>query len=224
MSGTGGSAGAPDATCVHPISGAPSVVFLAPLAEGRSNVEVGAFSYYSATWEPERFFDTNVLYHWDFTGDRLSIGRFCALAEGTRFLMDGGNHLMDGFTTFLFELFAESWAKGFDQTRYDRQRAARGRVETRVGHDVWFGNGATVLAGSHIGSGAVIEAGAVVAGEIPPYSVAVGNPARVVRRRFDPATVARLLALAWWNWPMDRIASSLSAIRGHDLARLEAAA
>ncbi|GMG80934.1 CatB-related O-acetyltransferase [Paralimibaculum aggregatum] len=215
--------GLPDPAALFPLPEVRSVVHLAPLAEGRENVEAGAFSYYSSPREPERFFETQVLYHWPFVGDRLAIGRFCALAEGVRFLMDGGNHLTDGFSTYPFEIHGGAWAAGFDGSRYDRQRAAKRRGETRLGHDVWLGHGATVLAGSRIGSGAVIGAGAVVAGEIPPYAVAVGNPARVVRRRFDADTTARLLALAWWDWPVARIAAALPAIRGADIAALEAA-
>ncbi len=214
---------APDPAALRPVGWAPSLVFLAPLAAGRANLEVGAYTYYSGA-EPERFFEDCVLYHWEFVGDRLVIGRFCAIAEGVRFLMDGGNHLTDGFSTYPFEVFGGDWAAGFDAARYDRQRAEKGRGETRVGHDVWLGRGATVLAGSRIGSGAILAAGAVVAGEIPPYAVAAGNPARVVRHRYEPETVARLLAIAWWDWPVERITRNLAAIRGADLDALERAA
>ncbi|MEO1602196.1 MAG: CatB-related O-acetyltransferase [Pseudomonadota bacterium] len=212
---------APDRSAVRPLDWAPGIVFLAPLAEGLPNVEVGAYSYYSGTEAPERFFETNVLYHWEATGDRLEIGRFCSLAEGTRILMDGGNHLIDGFTTYPFEIFGGAWAEGHDPGRYGAQRDRKGRGVTRVGHDVWTGFGATIMAGSHIGSGAVIGAGAVVAGDIPPYAVAVGNPARPVRQRFAPDVVERLLALAWWDWPIEQITRALPAIRGGDIDVLE---
>lgn len=212
---------AADPGASRPLDWAPSVVFLAPLAAGREEVSVGRFSYYNSAHAPERFFETQVHYLWPGGGERLVIGSFCAFAEGVRFVMDGGNHLMDGVSAFPFEIFGGAWAEGMDPARYARQRAAKGREETRVGHDVWLGHGVTVLGGARIGPGAIVGAGAVVAREIPPYAVAVGNPARVVRERFDADTIGRLLALAWWDWPLERITAALPAIRAGDVAALE---
>jgi virginiamycin A acetyltransferase len=96
--------------------------------------------------------------------------------------------------------------------------------DTEVGHDVWIGAGATILPGARIGSGAIIGAGAVVAGEVPPYAIVAGNPARIVRHRFDADTVTRILKVAWWTWPIDRILAHEAAICGGEIAALEAAA
>ena len=80
---------------------------------------------------------------------------------------------------------------------------------TEIGNDVWLGSGATILAGVRIGHGAVIGARAVVAKDIPPYAIAVGNPAQVLRLRFREDTIQRLLDLAWWNWELERILANL---------------
>lgn len=201
----------PDPALRAPIPAHPRVGFLRPFAEGRANVSVGAWTYADDPAGLEDFFDRRVLYHFDFVGDRLEIGRFCAIAEGARFVMAGGAHAAGGFTTYPFEIF------GVDIAGAAPDPAPR---DTVVGSDVWIGREAMILSGAQIGHGAVVGAGAVVAGVVRPYAVVVGNPAREVRRRFDDATVAALLALAWWEWPAERIARAAGAIRGADLARL----
>jgi virginiamycin A acetyltransferase len=95
--------------------------------------------------------------------------------------------------------------------------------DTVIGHDVWIGARATILPGAEIGSGTIIGAGAVVGGRIPPYSVVSGNPGRVIRRRFDEGSIARLLEIGWWDWPIERILAAEAAICGADLTALEAA-
>lgn len=209
----------PDPTTLHPMAEAPRVVFLRPLAQGRANVEVGDYSYYDDPARPEDFFEANVLYHYPWEGDRLVIGRFCAIGEGVRFLMNGANHAMAGFSTYPFEAFGDDWGARFDPAGYAGER----RGDTVVGSDVWIGREAMILPGSRIGPGAVIGARAVVSGEVPPYAVVVGNPGRVVRSRYDAETVERLLAVAWWDWPAERIRRNLAAIRRADIAALEAA-
>lgn len=96
--------------------------------------------------------------------------------------------------------------------------------DTQIGHDVWIGQGALVLPGAEIGPGCIIGARAVVGGRIPPYSVVAGNPGRVIRARFDGDTVARLLELAWWDWPIRTILAHEAALCGADLSALKAAA
>ena len=204
----------PDPMQPHPIPAHPRVAFLKPFAEGRANVRVGEWTYADDPAGHADFFDRRVLYHYDFIGDRLEIGRFCAIADGARFVMNGGSHAAGGFSTFPFEIF------GLDPGTTD---AAPPR-DTVIGHDVWIGREAMILPGVAIGSGAVVGAGAVVARDVAPYAVVVGNPAREVRRRFDDATVAALLHLAWWTWPAERIARAAAAIRGTDLRALEALA
>jgi virginiamycin A acetyltransferase len=194
-------------------------VFLRPLAAGRDNISAGRFSYYDDRDETRDFFDRNVLYHFDFIGDRLIIGDFCALAHGVRIFMNGGTHAMGGFSTFPFNIFGHGWEAGFDPATW----TAENKGDTVIGPDVWIGNDATLMPGVSIGAGTIIAAKSVVTRDVSPYAVVGGNPARVLRMRHDPDMIARLLAVAWWDWPVDRITAALNAIRGSDIAALEAA-
>ena len=209
----------PDPDRLHPLDATDQVVFLAPLAKGRRGVEVGRFTYYDDPDGAERFFDRNVLYHYDFSPSRLRIGPFCALATDVRFVMDGANHTMGGFSTFPFDIFGADWRQGFSSK--DVNADARGDIV--VGPDVWIGYDATILPGVTIGAGAIVAAKSVVSRDVAPYAVVAGNPAREVRRRFDDDAVSRLLAIAWWDWPLDKITRNLRHVRGADLAALEAA-
>lgn len=203
----------PDPALRHPLPGHDRVGFLAPVAAGRPNVSVGDWTYADDPAGLDDFFERRVLYHFDFIGDRLEIGRFCAIAEGARFVMNGGSHAADGFSTYPFEIFGLETPPNPAAPR-----------DTVIGHDVWIGREAMILPGVTVGSGAIIGAGAVAARDVRPYAVIVGNPAREARRRFDDATIAALLDLAWWDWPADRIAAASRAIRGGDLAALRRAA
>ncbi len=93
-----------------------------------------------------------------------------------------------------------------------------------VEDDVWIGMEAMIMPGVRIGAGAIVGARAVVASDVPPYAIVAGNPARVVRRRFPDAVIEELLAIAWWNWPAERVTSNLKAIMGADLDALRRAA
>lgn len=211
---------APDPNRLHPMEAYPPVTFLRPLAEGRRNVEVGRFSYYDDRDQTGDFFTRNVLHHYDFVGDRLSIGDFVAIAYGVQIFMNGGTHAMSGFSTFPFNIFGHGWEDGFDPATW----TAETKGDTAIDADVWLGTQAVVMPGVRIGCGAIVSAHAVVTRDVPPYAVVAGNPARVVRHRFDPDTTRRLLAVAWWDWPVERISRNLAAIRGADIDALEAAA
>jgi virginiamycin A acetyltransferase len=209
----------PDPNAAEPVAGHPRVGFIKNLVT-RANIVAGDYSYYDDPLGPERFEQACVLYHYDFIGDRLVIGRFCAIAAGVKFIMNGANHSMGGFSTFPFNIFGHGWEDGFDFASV--QAGLRG--DTVVGNDVWIGTEATIMPGVTIGDGAIVAARSVVTRDLPPYAIAGGNPAQTLRRRFDDETVARLLAVAWWNWPVDRISRNLGAIRGRDLEALERAA
>jgi virginiamycin A acetyltransferase len=210
----------PSPDTLHPMAGFPRVVFLRPLAAGRANVEVGEYAYYDDPEDPTGFFERNVLHHYDFVGDRLVIGRFTAIAAGARIFMNGGTHAMSGFSTYPFNIFGHGWEAGFDAATWE----AESRGDTLIGPDVWIGTAAALMPGVTIGPGAIVAAHSVVTSDVPAYAVVAGNPAGVVRRRFDEATIAALLAIAWWDWPVSRISAHLDAIRGADLSALEAAA
>ena len=206
----------PNPDIKHPIPMHPRVGFLRPLVDA-ANVEIGDFTYYDDPDGPEHFVDKCVLHHYDFIGDRLVIGRFCAIAEGARFIMNGANHAMSGFSTYPFNIFGHGWEEGFDPRSWEREL----RGDTVIGNDVWIGMEAVILPGVTVGDGAIIGARAVVAADVPAYAIVAGNPAHVIKRRFDDRTIERLLAIAWWDWPVEKIGDNLDAIRGADLARLE---
>ncbi|WP_448187559.1 CatB-related O-acetyltransferase [Azospirillum sp. sgz301742] len=203
----------PDPLTPHPMPDHPRVGFLKAFVT-RPNIVVGDHTYYDDSEGPEHFQDRNVLYHYEFTGDRLVIGKFCALAAGVRFVMNGANHAMSGFSTYPFVIFPD-WQAPMPQFH--------SRGDTVVGNDVWIGWDAVIMPGVSIGHGAIVAARAVVTRDVAPYSVVAGNPAVEVRRRFDDATVTALLEVAWWDWPTDRIQRNLAAITGTDLDALRRA-
>jgi virginiamycin A acetyltransferase len=195
------------------------VGFLKPLVTAE-NIEIGDFTYYDDPDGPDLFQEKCVLHHYPFIGDKLIIGKFCAIAEGARFIMNGANHAMSGFSTYPFNIFGEGWEVGFDPATWQREL----RGDTMLGNDVWIGMEAVILPGVTIGDGAIAAAKSVVTHDVPPYAIVAGNPAKVVKRRFDQRTIDRLLKVAWWDWPVDKITRNLNAIRGADIRALEAAA
>lgn len=193
----------------------PGTVFLKPVID-HPRWEVGAYSYASAHQPPADWAAHLAPYLFDFSPERLVLGRFCQVADGALFVTASANHRRDGISTYPFAIFGGGPVAGRPSM------PGTGR-DTVVGHDVWIGTRATILPGAEIGTGTIIGAGAVVGGRIPPYSLVAGNPARVIRPRFDAATVARLLRVAWWDWPIDRILAAEAAICSADVAALEAA-
>lgn len=195
------------------------IVFLRNVVSA-PNVEIGEYTYYDDPEAALLFGTRNILHHYEFLGDRLVIGRFCAIATGVRFVMNGANHAMTGFSTFPFNIFGEGWEDGFDFGTI----TAGFKGDTRVGNDVWIGSDALILPGVTIGDGAIVAASSVVARDVAPYSIVAGNPATERRRRFEPAVVEKLLAVRWWDWPAEKIGCNLAAIRGADIDALEKAA
>ncbi|GAA1694140.1 CatB-related O-acetyltransferase [Fodinicola feengrottensis] len=206
---------APDPTVLHPMPGQTRVVLLKPLVTS-DLIEVGEFSYYDDPDEPTAFETRNVLYH--YGPEKLVIGKFCALGEGVRFIMNGANHRMDGPSTFPFPIMGGSWSEHFDLIT-----GLPGRGDTVVGNDVWFGYRTTVMSGVRIGHGAIIASGAVVVNHVPDYGIVGGNPAKLISTRYSAADVARLLAVAWWDWPVEHIGQHLPAIMSGGIDDLEAA-
>jgi virginiamycin A acetyltransferase len=206
----------PDPASRSPLPGHPRVAFLKAVVD-RPNVIVGDYSYYDDPDGPEHFLERCVLHHFDFIGDRLVIGRFSAIATGVTFLMNGSNHALAGFSTYPFPIFGGAFAEMTPPTLFD----GAGRGDTVIGNDVWIGHRATLLPGVTVGDGAIVGACAVVGSDVPPFAVVAGNPARIVRMRFADDVVARLLALAWWNWPIERVVEAIPAVVGADIDALE---
>lgn len=206
----------PDPNVRHPMEAAPRVGFLKPLVTAE-NVEIGEYTYYDDPDGPEHFYQKCVLYHYPFIGDWLHIGKFCALAHGVRFIMNGANHAMGGFSTYPFNIFGAGWEQGFDFGDWTKEN----RGDTVVEHDVWIGADVIVMPGVRIGSGAIVATGSVVVSDVPPYAIVGGNPAQVIKRRFDDSTIQALLEIAWWDWPAEKITRNLDALRRADLAVLK---
>jgi virginiamycin A acetyltransferase len=207
---------APDPNLLHPFPEHPRIMFVRNLP-GLINVEIGEYTYYDDPAGPEAF-ARNILYHFAFSGDVLRIGRFSAIATGVKFIMNGANHRLDGLTTYPFPIFPQ-W-----RNLFEGENDFPSRGDTVIGHDVWLGYESLLLPGITIGDGAVVGARAVVTKNVPPYTIVAGNPARIIRQRFSDQTIQRLLALAWWNWPIDKITRAiplLSAGNEASIAQLE---
>ncbi|AXB42777.1 CatB-related O-acetyltransferase [Amycolatopsis albispora] len=205
----------PDPTVLHPMPGQSRVVLLKPLVTSPL-IEAGEFTYYDDPGDATAFETRNVLYH--YGPEKLVIGRFCAIGTGVRFIMNGANHRMDGPSTFPFPIMGGSWADHFDLIT-----GLPGRGDTVVGHDVWFGYGVTVMPGVRIGHGAIIASGSVVTSDVPDYGIAGGNPARLIRTRYTPAEIGRLLEIAWWDWPLEHLTRHLRTVMSGSVDELAAA-
>ncbi len=197
----------------YPIPGVTRTGFLRPFVT-RPNIEVGDYTYYDDPRGPEHF-ESNVLYHFDFIGDRLVIGRYCSIAAEVKFIMNGGNHPTDWMTTYPFPIFGSGW-----EAAMPAQWPTKG--DTTVGHDVWIGYGAVIMPGITIGNGAIIAAATVVTRDVPPYAIVGGNPGTVLRHRFDELTIRRFQQLEWWNWDVTKVSRNVKALCGADFAALEA--
>jgi len=140
-------------------------------------------------------------------------GRFCSLAEGIYFSM-ASSHSMQSVTTSPLDR-ANVIKDIFGKVRPELRSIPDVRIQHRqiiFGHDVWIGRCAMIMGGVKIGNGAVIGANSVVAKDIPPYAITVGNPARVVKYRFNEETIKKLLAIKWWNWDLGKIADNFPLI------------
>ena len=188
----------PNPNSIYPNEAIKSVVYIKNVIS-RPNIIVGDYTYYDDVNGVEDF-ERHVTHHYEFLGDRLIIGKFCAIARGIEFVMNGANHRMNSVTTYPFNIMGNGWER-FTPTL--EQLPFKG--DTVVGNDVWIGQDVTIMPGVHIGDGAVIAAHSVVAGNIPAYCVAGGNPCKVIRKRFDDDLIEYLLALKWWDWEADKI-------------------
>jgi hypothetical protein len=156
------------------------------------DTEFGAYSYIVE--------DGDVIY--------ATIGKFCSIARAVR--INPGEHPTWRAAQHHFMYRASNYGMGEDEAElFDWRRANA----VTIGHDVWIGHGATVMAGVTVGTGAVVGAGAVVTREVAPYTIVGGVPATPIRRRVPEAIAERLLALAWWDWPHDRLAAALEDFR-----------
>jgi virginiamycin A acetyltransferase len=201
----------PSPNSKYPMSGQNRLVYLKNIITN-PNIIVGDYTYYDDFENPENF-EHNVLYHFDFIGDQLIIGKFCAIASDVKFIMNGGNHRTDWFTNYPFPVFGNGWESAMPDSWPDKG-------DTVIGNDVWIGYAATLMPGVQVGDGAIIAAKSVVTRSVSPYSVVGGNPAKELRKRFDEATIQALLEIQWWNWDIELITENLLGICGSDIEAL----
>jgi len=206
----------PNPNTIYPLEGYDKLVFLKPFVKA-SNIIVGDYTYFDDRKNgPENFEEYNVLYNYDFTKVKLVFGKFCAIAAETRFIMTG-DHKLDGFSTFPFPIFQNGWEDVYSIADLPT------KGDIIVGNDVWFGYDSLIKGGVTIGDGAIIASRTVVVKDVPAYSIVAGNPAKVVKMRFDDKTIERLLKISWWDWPIEKINQNLSLISGADIDKLEEA-
>lgn len=201
----------------HPMAGFPQVCFIKNTVSN-PNILIGDYTYYDDPEDAENF-ERNVLYHYPFIGDRLIIGKFCALARGVKFIMNGANHKMAGFSSYPFFIFGHGWEKVMPQPG---ELPFKG--DTIIGNDVWMGYDSLVMPGVKIGNGAIVSSRSVVVSDVPPYTIVGGNPAKPLRQRFSPEVASELEAIAWWDWPVEKISRHLEAIVSADIDVLRACA
>ncbi len=200
----------PNPDTIYPIPNTKTVTYVKPTIQSK-NIIVGDFTYFS-----DVDFEKHVTHHYDFYGDKLIIGKFCQIAIGVEFIMNGANHQMNAASTFPFYIF-EGWEQSVPAME---KMSVKG--DTVIGNDVWIGQHATILPGVHISDGVIIGANSVVGSDIEPYSIVAGNPARLIRKRFDDELITSLLKIQWWNLPIEQINQLIPILSCDDLEQTKA--
>ena len=201
---------------IYPRKGDTQTVYLKNVVI-RPGIQVGEYTMYNDfVNDPRDFEKNNVLYQYPVNHDRLLIGKFCSIACGAKFLFNSANHALGSLSTYPFPIFYDEW--GLEGKNVADAWDNKGDIT--LGNDVWIGYEAVILAGVTIGDGAIIGARAVVTRDVPPYAIVGGVPARLIRRRFDEATIESLLALQWWDWEPERIRRALPYLQAGDIAAL----
>lgn len=196
----------------HPMKGFPQICFIKNTVSN-PNIIIGDYTYYDDLEDSENF-ERNVLYHYPFIGDKLIIGKFCALATGVKFIMNGANHKLSGFSTYPFQIFG-GWERVMPQLG---ELPFKGN--TVVNNDVWIGYESVIMPGVRIGNGAIVAAKSVVVSDVPPYTVVGGNPAKIIKQRFSDEVIKALLEIAWWSWDIEKISRNLEKIVAADIDTL----
>ncbi len=206
----------PNPNIIYPRTGDTQTVYLKSVIT-KPTIEVGDFTIYNDfVNDPRDFEKNNVLYHYPINHDRLIIGKFCSIACGAKFIFNCANHTLKSLSTYTFPLFFEEW----DLPKSEVSTAWDNKGDIIIGNDVWIGYDAVIMAGVHIGDGAIIGTRAVVTKDVEPYSIVGGVPAKEIRKRFAPDVVAKLLELKWWNWPSEKIKNNIAAIQSGNIEEL----
>jgi virginiamycin A acetyltransferase len=183
----------PDPNVVFPVPDIDTVIYVKPTVKNK-NIIVGDFTYFS-----DVDFENHVTHMYEFYDDKLIIGKFCQIASGVEFVMNGANHQMNCVSTFPFYIF-ERWNEPIPSLDKFPLKG-----DTIIGNDVWIGQNTTILPGVKIGDGVIIGMNSVVGSDVEPYTVVAGNPARMIRRRFDEELTGLILKLKWWDLPVEEV-------------------
>ena len=199
----------PDPNTIHPIPGYENEIYVKPTITN-PNIVVGDFTYIA-----DSEFESHVTHLYEWNGDKLVIGKFCQIAAGVEFVMNGANHQMNAVSTFPFYTL-EGWEM---DPPAPEDLPLKG--DTVIGNDVWIGQNATIMPGVRIGDGAIIGANSVVASDVEPYTIVVGNPAKTLRKRFDNELVDLLLAFRWWDKKIEEINALIPLLTCSDLEKVK---
>ena len=194
---------------IYPRTGDTQTIYLKSVVT-RPTIEVGDYTIYNDfVNDPRDFEKNNVLYHYPINNDRLIIGKFCSIACGAKFIFNCANHTLKSLSTYTFPLFFEEW----DLPKSEVASAWDNKGDIEIGNDVWIGYDAVIMAGVRIGDGAIIGTRAVVTKDVEPYSIVGGAPGKEIRKRFAPEVIKKLMEIQWWNWPIEKIRSSIPDIQ-----------
>lgn len=203
----------PDKNTIYPLAGYERLCFLKNIIKN-PNIIVGDYTYYD-DFENVHNFEKNVKYHFDFTGDKLIIGKFCMIASDVKFIMNGANHLSDSVSAYPFAIFGNGWESAMEGRSYPN------KGDLVIGNDVWIGYNATLMAGITVHDGAIIAANSTVTKDVEPYAIVGGNPASVIRKRFSVEKIRELLSIKWWDWNIEKITRNVHNLTGSDVSKLK---
>ena len=199
----------PDKHIKFPLAHYDRLCFLKNVVKN-PNIIIGDYTYYD-DFENVENFEKNVKYHFDFVGDKLTIGKFCMIASDVKFIMNGANHLTDAVTTYPFAIFGNGWEDAMNGKSYPN------KGDINIGNDVWIGYNATIMAGVTIGDGAIIATNSTVIKDVEPYSIVGGNPAQEIKKRFSKEVIIKLLELKWWDWDIEKITRNLKHLTAKEI-------
>lgn len=199
---------APDPNMIHPIAGYDKEIYVKPTIQN-PNITVGNFTYIA-----DSEFESHVTNFYPWSKDKLIIGKFCQIATGVEFIMNDANHQMSAVSTFPFYTL-----DGWDMEAPSASDMPF-KGNTVIGNDVWIGQNAVILPGVNIGDGAIIGANSVVGSNIAPYTIVAGNPAKVIRKRFDEELIDLMLRFKWWDKSITEINELIPILTCSDLEKV----
>lgn len=202
----------PNKNTVFPLKDYDKLCFLKNIIKN-PNIIVWDYTYYD-DFENVENFEKNVKYHFDFIGDKLIIWKFCMIASGVNFIMNGANHLTNSLSSYPFAIFWKDWSGAMEWKTYPN------KWDTIIWNDVWIWYNATIMPWVHIWDGAIIAANSTVVKDVPPYTIVWWNPAKEIKQRFSQEKIDTLLDLRWWDWPIDKISQNVQNLTGDDIEKI----